>query len=31
MAKIIRVDMTHKTIDSEAVPDKYALLGGEKF
>jgi len=28
MAQIIRVDMTHKTIDSEVVPDKYALLGG---
>jgi len=28
MAKIIRVDLTQKTIFSESVPDKYFMLGG---
>ncbi|MCX5839578.1 MAG: aldehyde ferredoxin oxidoreductase [Deltaproteobacteria bacterium] len=28
MAKIIRVDLTQKTIYSESVPDKYFMLGG---
>ena len=28
MAKIIRVDLTQKTIFSESVPDRYFMLGG---